>query len=79
MTLATGYPFIEIFWTMLIFFSWAIWLWIAIVVLIDVFRRTEMSGWAKAGWTVLVIALPFLGVLLYLIVNGGGLAERRAT
>jgi len=78
MPLATGYPFLEIFWTMLIFFTWVIWIWIVIMVLADVFRRREMSGWGKAGWTVFVIVLPFVGVLVYLITNGGGMAERRA-
>ena len=78
MVLATSYPFLEIFWTMLIFFTWVIWIWIVITVLIDVFRRRELSGWAKAGWTVFVIVLPFIGVLVYLITNGSGLAERRA-
>jgi hypothetical protein len=78
MTLATSYPFLEIFWTMLIFFTWVIWIWIVVTVLFDVFRRTELSGWAKAGWTVFVIVLPFIGVLVYLIANGDGMAERRA-
>ena len=79
MVSATSYPFLEIFWTMLIFFTWVIWIWIVVSVLIDVFRRTDLSGWAKAGWTVFVIVLPFVGVLIYLIANGTGMAERRAT
>jgi hypothetical protein len=76
MVLATSYPFLEIFWTMLIFFTWVIWIWIAIVVLIEVFARDDLSGWAKALWTVFVIVLPFVGVLVYLIVNGGVMAKR---
>jgi len=79
MVSATSYPFLEIFWTMLIFFTWVVWIWIVVSVLIDVFRRTDLSGWAKAGWTVFVVVLPFVGVLIYLIVNGTGMAERRAT
>jgi hypothetical protein len=79
MVSATSYPFLEIFWTMLIFFTWVIWIWIVVSVLIDVFRRIDLSGWAKAGWTVFVIVLPFVGVLIYLIANGTGMAERRAT
>jgi phospholipase D-like protein len=78
MVSATSYPFIEIFWTMVLFFIWAIWIWIVITVLVDVFRRPELSGWAKAGWTVFVVVLPFLGVLVYLVVNGSGMSERRA-
>jgi predicted PurR-regulated permease PerM len=79
MVTATSYPFLEIFWTMILVFTWAIWLWVVITVLVDVFRRRELSGWAKAGWTVFVIVLPFIGVLVYLITNGSGMSERRAT
>ncbi len=74
---ATSYPFLNILWSMLIFFAWVIFLWIAITVLIDVFRRHDISGWGKAGWTIFVVILPWLGVLIYLIVNHTGMAERR--
>jgi uncharacterized membrane protein YcjF (UPF0283 family) len=73
---AADYPFLDIFWTMIIFFSWVIWIWTAIAVLSDVFRRHDISGWAKAAWIVFVIVLPFLGVLIYLIANGKHMAER---
>jgi hypothetical protein len=73
---ATNYPFLNIFWTILIFFAWVVWIWIAITVLIDVFRRRDMSGWVKALWVILVIVLPFLGVLAYLLFNHDGMAER---
>ena len=79
MVFAADYPFLDIFWTMLIFFMWVIWLWIVITVLIDLFRRHDVSGWAKAAWTLFVIVLPFLGVFMYLITQGGGMAERRAS
>jgi hypothetical protein len=72
----TNYPFLNIFWTILIFFAWVAWIWIAITVLVDLFRRTDLSGWGKAAWVVFVIVLPFLGVLAYLIVNHEGMAER---
>jgi hypothetical protein len=75
--IASSYPFLDILWTTLIFFAWVIFIWIAITVLIDVFRRHDMSGWAKAAWTVFVVVLPWLGVLIYLIVNHQGMAERR--
>ena len=78
MLIATSYPFLEIFWTMLIFFTWVIWIFIVVTVLVDVFGRAELSGWAKVGWTVFVIVLPFVGVLTYLVVNGSGMAQRRA-
>jgi len=73
---ATSYPFLDIFWTMLIFFAWLIWIWIAITVLIDLFRRHDISGWGKAAWVIFVIVLPFLGVLCYLIAYHTGMAER---
>ena len=75
--LATSYPFLDILWTTLIFFAWVIFIWIAITVLIDVFRRQDMSGWAKAAWTIFVVLLPWIGVLVYLIVNHQGMTERR--
>ena len=76
MLLAVDYPFINILWTIIIFFAWVIFIWIAITVLIDVFRRHDIGGWTKAGWVILVIVLPFLGVLLYLITNHQGMARR---
>ena len=76
MLLAVDYPFLNILWTIIIFFAWVIFIWIAITVLIDVFRRHDIGGWTKAGWVILVIVLPFLGVLLYLITNHQGMAQR---
>ena len=63
----TDYPFLDIFWTMLIFFAWVIWIWRLIMVLADNFARRDHSGWAKAAWTVFVIFTPLLGVLVYMI------------
>jgi threonine/homoserine/homoserine lactone efflux protein len=65
--LTSDYPFLDIFWTMMIFFFWVIWIWLLILVLSDNFRRRDHSGWAKAGWTLFVIFLPLLGVLVYMI------------
>jgi hypothetical protein len=79
MILATDYPFMDIFWTMLVFFLWVMWFWTLIVVLSDVFSRRDMSGWGKAGWVVFTIFLPLLGVLVYLIAHGHDMAERRET
>ena len=75
MVLASSYPFLGIFWSMLIFFAWVIFIWVAITVLIDLFRRHDVSGWGKAAWVVLVVIAPFLGVLIYLIVRGHKMAE----
>jgi hypothetical protein len=77
MVFATSYPFLNILWSMIIFFAWVIYIWIAITVLIDVFRRHDISGWIKALWCVVVIVLPFLGVLAYLIFEHDGMTERR--
>ena len=74
--LAADYPFLDVLWTMIIFFAWVIWIWILISILADLFRRHDVSGWLKAAWVVFLILLPFLGVLIYLIVNGKGMAER---
>jgi hypothetical protein len=76
MVLAADYPFLNILWTMIIFFAWVVWIWMMIVILTDVFRRRDISGWAKAAWTVFLIVLPFIGTLTYLIVNHDGMAER---
>jgi len=62
----TDYPFLDIMWTMFIFFAWVIWIWLLIMVLADNFARRDQSGWAKAGWTVFVIFLPVIGVLVYI-------------
>jgi hypothetical protein len=74
--LASDYPFLDILWTMIIFFSWVIWIWIAITVLIDVFRRHDIGGFHKALWVIFVIIVPFLGVLIYLIGNHDGMRDR---
>ncbi|HEX4673222.1 MAG TPA: SHOCT domain-containing protein [Solirubrobacteraceae bacterium] len=78
MVIAASYPFLNVLWDILIFFAWVIFIWIAITVLIDVFRRGDISGWGKAAWVVFVVILPWIGVLTYLIVNHAGMAERRA-
>jgi hypothetical protein len=76
MPIAADYPFLDVLWTIVIFFCWVIWIWIAITVLMDVFRRTDIGGWHKAAWVVFVIVLPFLGVLVYLIAQHDGMRER---
>jgi hypothetical protein len=76
MVLAADYPFLDILWTMLIFFAWVIWFWILIRVLVDVFRRDDISGWGKAGWSLFMIVLPYLGVFVYLIAHGKDMGQR---
>ena len=77
MIVAADYPFIDIIGTMLVFFFWVMWFWCLMIVLTDVFRRKDISGWAKAAWTLLVVAVPWLGVLVYLMVHGRDMGERR--
>jgi hypothetical protein len=63
---------------MLVFFGWVIWFWLLIAVFSDLFRRHDISGWGKAGWTLIVVVLPYLGVFIYMIAQGAPMAERRA-
>jgi hypothetical protein len=79
MPIAADYPFMDVLWSMIIFFFWVIWIWIVITVLIDVFRRHDIGGFAKALWVVFVVILPWLGVLIYLIVEHDGMRERSAS
>jgi hypothetical protein len=64
-------------WSMFVFFTWILFFWLLFTVFGDLFSRHDISGWAKAGWTVLVICLPFLGIFIYLISQGKGMGERR--
>ena len=74
--LATQYPFMSVMWTLLVIFAWVIWFWLLITVFADLFRRHDISGWVKALWIIFVIIFPFLGVLIYLIAESKGMAER---
>ncbi len=71
-----NYPLGGVLWTMLVFFFWVIWFWILITVFADLFRRRDISGGVKALWMIFVIILPYLGVFVYLISQGHGMAER---
>jgi Short C-terminal domain/Phospholipase_D-nuclease N-terminal len=74
--LAADYPFLDLFWTMIIFFLWVMWFWLLFTVWADIFRRDDLSGWGKAGWLIFTIVLPFLGVFVYLIAESKGMTER---
>jgi hypothetical protein len=76
--LAADYPFLNVFWTMILFFFWVAWIWVLVGIITDLFRRHDASGWVKALWVVVLIFTPFLGVLIYMIANGRGMAERSA-
>jgi len=75
---AADYPFLNVFWTMILFFAWVAWIWVLVIIVSDLFRRHDTSGWMKALWIIVLIVLPFLGVLFYLIANSQGMAERTA-
>src|SRR4029078_8035383 len=74
-----AYTFGQAMWTMFVFFVWILWFWLLFTVFGDLFRRHDISGWGKAGWTLFVIILPFLGVFVYLIAQGKHMAERKAS
>jgi hypothetical protein len=78
MVVAADYPLLDVIWTMVVFFGLVIWVWMLFTVLGDIFRRHDASGWVKAGWSLLVIFLPLIGVLSYLIAQGKHMAERKA-
>ncbi len=73
-----SYPLLDIFWTMLEFFLWIVWIWIFVMVIFDIFRSHDLSGWSKALWVLFVAIIPVVGVLVYLIVRGGSMHERAA-
>src|SRR6266516_6587807 len=73
---ATDYPLLNAFWTIFWVFIWILWIFLLIRILMDIFRSDDLSGWAKALWTIFIIILPFLGVFVYLIARGGGMAHR---
>lgn len=75
---STGYPVLDVFWTIFEIFAFVIWFWLLFVVLTDVFRSDDLSGWSKAAWTVFVLFLPLIGILSYLIIRGRSMHERSA-
>jgi hypothetical protein len=78
MLIAADYPLLNIFWSMILFFAWVAWIWVLVMIVSDLFRRHDASGWVKAIWLIFLIFVPFVGVLAYLLVNSQGMAERSA-
>jgi hypothetical protein len=74
----TNYPLLQVFLSMLYFFLFVIWIFIAITVVFDIFRSRDLSGWGKALWFLFVLVIPYLGVFIYLVVRGGKMHERQA-
>ena len=73
---AAEYPFLEVLWTMLIFFAWVMWFWLLIGIIGDVFRRHDIGGGKKTLWLVFLLFVPFIGAFAYVATNGQGMAER---
>ena len=65
--IATEWSLGSVIWAMIVFFFWFMAIWIFITIFADIFRRRDLSGWAKAGWVLLIFVLPFLGALIYMI------------
>jgi hypothetical protein len=78
MLIAADYPLLDVIWTLLVFFGLVIWLRLLFTMFGDLFRRDDISGWGKAGWMIVAIVLPFVGVLIYLGTHGEGIARRNA-
>jgi hypothetical protein len=76
MPIAADYPFMDVFWSILVFFLWVAWLLLLFRIFGDIFRRHDIGGWGKAAWCIFVIFLPFLGVLVYLIAEGSDMSRR---
>ena len=76
--IASSYPLLDLFWTILWIFGFIIWIWLLIMIFGDIFRSHDMGGGAKALWTIFVIVIPLLGILIYLVARGGGMHERAA-
>ena len=74
--IAADYPFLDVLWTMFIFFAWIIWFWLLITIFADIFRRTDIHGGKKTLWCIFVIITPFIGVFIYLISQSKGMNER---
>jgi hypothetical protein len=75
---STNYPVLDVFWTILEIFAFVVWFWLLFVVLMDVFRSSDLSGWGKAAWTIFVLFLPLIGILVYLIARGPSMHQRSA-
>lgn len=73
---SSGYPALSLFWTIIEIFLWVLWFWILIMIFIDIFRSSDLSGWGKALWFLFVLFIPLIGVLVYLIVRGHSMQER---
>jgi putative oligomerization/nucleic acid binding protein/phospholipase D-like protein len=75
---STNYPVLDVFWTIFEIFAFVVWFWLLVVILMDIFRSSDLSGWGKAAWTIFVLFLPLIGIIAYLIIRGRSMHERSA-
>jgi hypothetical protein len=71
-----GFSFSNFLIDVLAIFVFVVWFWLLITVFADLFRRHDISGWGKAFWVIGLILFPYLGVFVYMIAQGRGMAER---
>jgi hypothetical protein len=78
--LAADYPLLDVVVSIIVFFALAILFFALVAVVLDIFRSRDLSGWGKAGWFVLVLLVPLVGLIVYLVVRGSKMqlhAERQ--
>ena len=78
MLFSGGFTFSNFLADVLSIFIFVLWFWLLITIFGDLFRRHDISGWAKAIWVIAVIIFPYLGILIYLITQHRGMAERQS-
>lgn len=71
------YPLLDAFFSIMWFFLWVLWIFLVVRILFDIFASKDLGGWGKAGWTIFVVVLPFIGAFCYLIVRGNDMHERQ--
>jgi hypothetical protein len=76
LAVATNYPLLAVFWTMLEFFAFVIFIFLVFTLATDVFRSDDLSGWAKAAWLLFIVFIPVIGIFAYLIARGRSMRER---
>jgi len=74
----TDHPFLNVIWSFFLIFIWVAWIWVFITCIVDLFRRRDIGGLGKAIWVLVLLFAVFLGVLIYVIAEGKGMAERNA-
>ena len=75
--IASSFPLLDVFLSIAMFFIIFYWLFLAITIVVDIFRSHDIGGLSKALWLLFVLILPLLGVLIYLIARGGSMQDRQ--